>query len=942
MKLDWISAGRAWPRARPMFRRFASQTSDAPNVGELEAKWKKRWADKSFRSMAVELSQDKKAYILPMFPYPSGNLHMGHLRVYVISDVLARFERMRGRTVIQPMGWDAFGLPAENAAIERGIDPKSWTLDNIARMKEQLGAMCGRWDWNREVTTCDPSYYKHTQRIFLLLYQHGLVYRAKSMVNFDPVDKTVLANEQVDPDGRSWRSGAKVVQKELSQWFVRITAFQDQLLDDLRTLAKNENWPDRVLSQQEHWLGKSEGVQIEFPLVADTPNLGSCSIETFTTRLDTLFGVQYLALSRNHPVVRKLAASSKALQQFLLECEEAPEGSKMGFLLSDLHALNPLHDTEAQTDSVKTPIPVYVTPYVLSSYGTGAVMGVPGHDTRDFAFWQANRPSEPIQTVITSDPDSKPPEPPFTPPGFLSDTCGSLAGLTSTSASEVILTLLQKGGHKAKAASTWRLRDWLISRQRYWGTPIPMIHCENCGIIPVPVSDLPVPLPLSPVFSDSSGASVYCPKCYGPAHRDTDTMDTFMDSSWYQLRFADPYNHSLPFSPAAIEATLPVDLYIGGVEHAILHLLYARFMTKFLSSTAVGLIPPSSPLVAAKGEPFTRLLTQGMVHGKTYTHPETGAALNPESDLEEGSSGQVVKGTELSPKITWEKMSKSKHNGVDPTACIERNGADATRAHILFLAPVAEVLAWDEERIVGVQRWLARVWRTINTIRPSEKTTGYQLPNVEELTETEARLLDVVNRSVSTITEGLGGKKGWPLNTIVSELMILTNVVSDAAKGTNGIESLFEGGDGKAMVGGEVLHHSAQTLLRLMAPITPVLAAECWERLHVPPILTKGGLSGIGNVDDAWPEVWEEKAVARVAVGSKELVKIAIQVNGRLKFVVEVEKPGEAVDTKAWYRDQCWSTAEGVKWLEKMQRGKEREWKRIVVVGNGKVVNFVE
>ncbi|CZT10191.1 related to leucine--tRNA ligase precursor, mitochondrial [Rhynchosporium agropyri] len=660
-----------------------------------------------------------KKYVLPMFPYPSGNLHLGHLRVYTISDVLARFHRMQGHLVLHPIGWDAFGLPAENAAIERGIAPGKWTKQNIQKMKSQLEAMNGEWDWDREFATCDPTFYKHTQTLFSELHKAGLAYQAESLVNYDPVDKTVLANEQVDSKGCSWRSGAKVEKRMLKQWFFKISEYRQELIDGLEELQKHGAWPERVLSMQKNWVGKSTGARIKFSVEAYDKQIQS-DIEVFTTRPDTLFGVQYLALASSHPIVQALAKTDTELQSFLDTMPYLPQDTKAGYLLP-IRAMNPLAYEESMSDATKAPLPVYVAPYVLGDYGDGAVMGVPGHDTRDHCFWKHNRLDDPVRFVISQTPDeanSIEQTGPFVHHGYLTKTCGQYAGLTTAEATKTIVSLL-KSKKLGEEAETWRLRDWLVSRQRYWGTPIPIIHCTSCGPVLVPEHDLPVELPPveshweigktgNPLEHAHDWINVPCPKCGEAAKRDTDTMDTFVDSSWYFMRFPDSKNCKLPFDPCTAHMNLPVDLYIGGVEHAILHLLYSRFIYKFFTTTR--LWHKDSPQL---GEPFKKFLAQGMVHGKTYSDPSTGRFLKPEEvDLTNPSKPIVVASNEVA-NVSFEKMSKSKYNGVDPGVCMAKYGADATRAHILFQAPVSEILEWDEEKISGVTRWLRRLHEMI-------------------------------------------------------------------------------------------------------------------------------------------------------------------------------------------------------------------------------------
>jgi leucyl-tRNA synthetase len=528
----------------------------------------------------------------------------------------------------------------------------------------------------------------------------------------------------------------------LKQWFFKVTAFKEALLKDLDSLGETDRWPDRVLAMQRNWLGKSEGAIIRFPLQAKREDaISKDPIQVFTTRPDTLVGVQYLALSLAHPLVVSLAKRSPKLQEFLDKASSFPEGSKAGYLLPDVYVKNPLSTLSDAPICTKELLPVYVAPYVLEGYGEGAVMGVPGHDTRDHEFWTQHRPDCPVREVV------RPMEAPqisktnqkqheiLTKPGVLTSRCGSMEGMTSQEAATKIVSDLEAAGKLAEASSNWKLRDWLISRQRYWGTPIPIVHCRQCGAVPVPVSDLPVELPAlpgsyfhkkagNPLESADDWVNTPCPRCAGPARRDTDTMDTFVDSSWYFMRYIDPHNLDQPFSPAKADATLPVDIYIGGIEHAILHLLYARFMSKFLASIALW---PSGGGAANHAEPFHRLITQGMVHGKTYSDPRTGRFLHPdEVDLRDPKAPTVT-ATGARPTISWEKMSKSKHNGVDPSTCIATYGADVTRAHMLFQAPVGQVLEWDDARIVGIQRWFGKL-HTFITRRLAALTRPRQNP----------------------------------------------------------------------------------------------------------------------------------------------------------------------------------------------------------------------
>ncbi|KAI9808554.1 MAG: hypothetical protein M1825_003703 [Sarcosagium campestre] len=915
------------------------------------------------------------------------------------------------------MAWDAFGLPAENAAMERGIDPEHWTRKNIAKMKEQLVAMGGSWDWDREFATCDDSFYKHTQRIFLLLRERGLAYQADALVNYDPIDKTVLANEQVDADGISWRSGAKVERMQLRQWFFRITAFREALLQDLDALSTESRWPERVLSMQKNWLGRSSGASIRFPLKSSRADLllHQNTIEAFTTRPDTLFGVQFLAIAPSHPIVQQLRHGSPGLQKFLDDLSSLPEDSKAGHLLTDILAVNPGSSLEGAPDSVSHPLPVYVAPYVLGAYGEGAVMGVPGHDSRDCAFWQQNEKDSPIRYVIRdSESEPKDYDPRsgkiVTSPGFLTGDCGAFVGQSSAEASKKIVDQLQKSGHDAMHTETWRLRDWLVSRQRYWGTPIPIIHCDSCGAVPVPVEQLPVKLPkLSPERLNGKGGNplaqaddwvnTLCPECNSPAKRETDTMDTFVDSSWYHLRFADPHNSEAPFDPSAALATLPVDLYVGGVEHAILHLLYARFLYKFLLTTP--LLPNKDTHIA--GEPFKRLLAQGMVHGATHRDPITNRVLPPSLlDLSDRSSPRI-KASGQTPVTSYEKMSKSKHNGVDPSAAIARFGADAVRAHILFAAPVSEVLEWDDRRVVGMQRWVSRLHRvaeyaasasSASTIPSDAPATSVRRDKDQDkcTEEQDINLVNLTSHTISATTAALS-PPAYSLNTLVSSLTILTNALHSHPP---------------PHTSPAVYAAAANVLFRLAAPVVPFSAEECWEKLHrhattaastSSTAATATASDGASSVDSgsssidgssstdsdsrssinsvfeaAWP-TQEEKQLAplldratRHAAASR-LVRCAVQVNGKLKFEVRIAAPHSSPthsssdrhhhhhhdsdkdndergdkddkegDEKIVQQVLASDEAAAARWLR--ARYDAGEVKRVVVVGKGRVVNFV-
>ncbi|KAF4303709.1 Aminoacyl-tRNA synthetase class I conserved site [Botryosphaeria dothidea] len=886
--------------ARAVFLRTASTQPERLDFQAIDAKWRQRWATAAANASTTKpMASRPNAYVLPMFPYPSGTLHLGHLRVYTISDVLARFKHMQGHDVIHPMGWDAFGLPAENAAIERGIDPADWTISNIAKMKEQLQGMNGRWDWDREFMTCDAAFYKHTQRLFLLLHERGLAYRAKSLVNWDPVEKTVLANEQVDANGKSWRSGAQVEKLHLEQWFLRITDFKEDILNDLELLAKNDRWPEHVLSMQKNWLGKSKGSKLHFKLESSPEAKFLADIEVFTTRADTLFGVQYIALSLNHPLAQEKAKCHPGLQKFLEEAVNFPKDSKAGYLLPGVYAINPAFDFATAETKVQDPLPVYVAPYVLDDYGSGAVMGVPGHDTRDHAFWKKNQESTPVITVVgpensdSSNSTLSSKDEAFVHKGKLTKACGLFKDLSSDDAIETIVRELQKKGQQAEHVDNWRLRDWLISRQRYWGTPIPIIHCDSCGPIPVPESDLPVELPKlksghmlgkggNPLAEIPEFVNTTCPNCHNPAKRETDTMDTFMDSSWYFFRFADPHNENAPIAAEVSNSRLPVDIYIGGVEHAILHLLYARFISKFLSTTPLW---PSGGGPDNKGEPFRKLITQGMVHGKTYTDPESGRFLKPEEVDLTNPSKPVIKETGETPNISFEKMSKSKYNGVDPGECITKYGADATRAHMLFQAPVTEVLEWDEGKITGIQRWLQRVWRVTQRASGMKTPTDFRNRKLKDVEIADDMTL-ATHQTIKSVTTSLS--LTYSLNTVISDLTKLTNTLDSLYTKAETENILAD--TAAATYFAQSYRRSVKCLLTMLAPICPAFAEECWEVLQLAlsserPHATATSSTSI--FDQSFPGHSDDLIAALQRRG----IVTAVQVNGKLAFTLDLPAP---------------------------------------------------
>ncbi|CCK69030.1 leucine--tRNA ligase NAM2 KNAG_0B06000 [Huiozyma naganishii CBS 8797] len=848
--------------------------------------------------------QPEEMYILSMFPYPSGTLHMGHLRVYVISDCLNRFYQMRGHKVIHPMGWDAFGLPAENAAIERKVNPHVWTDSNIGKMKAQMDNMLANFSWDREIKTCSPEYYKFTQWIFLKMYEKGLAYQKEAEINWDPVDKTVLANEQVDEMGRSWRSGAVVEKRMLKQWFLGITQYRDTLRDDLKKLS---HWPQKVKTMQENWIGKSTGAEISF----GTSDPEFPEISVFTTRAETIFAVQYIALSVNHPIVQKYASQNSALKQFVNDIPRLSKDTKDGMLIDGITIKNPL---------TKGELPVFIAPYVIGSYGNSspndpkgaAVMGCPGHDFRDFIFWQENMSQgKPILKCIKSEvqdlPDMDPsilnPTPYTLPLGVMTEETGIFAGKRIDEARNDVIKMLkeQKIG---KRVTKYRLRDWLISRQRYWGTPIPIIHCDHCGTVPVPEKDLPVRLPEIDSLSTKGGnplehipefVNVKCPSCGHGAKRETDTMDTFMDSSWYYFRYLDPENEVLPFAPEKAQNGMPVNLYIGGVEHAILHLLYSRFVSKFMGS--IGMWSDKRRLY----EPFARLITQGMVHGRTFVDRQTGRFLKPEEVEWEGSVPKI-KSTGQPPHISYEKMSKSKYNGADPDSCIEAHGPDATRAHILFQSPIDDVLKWDETKIVGIERWTQRIFRAVNTISEYDTKFYPDYTTPEDLEEGEVEFHNAMQRAIKQITNSF--EMTLSLNTVISDYMKITTLFDNALMRNN--------------IRKEILMKNLAKFVSMLYPVLPSISEEAAE------IIKKNQPTLVSWNHYAWP--------IREPITEWKFKRYQVVVNGRAKFWFVAEK-----DLFKKGREQVYETVyndkEGNKYL------RNRNYDKMVLKFN--IISFV-
>src|SRR6187397_1311557 len=697
------------------------------NAKEAELKWRKVWNDRDLFKTAND-DPRPKYYVLEMFPYPSGRIHMGHVRNYTMGDVVARFKRARGMNVLHPMGWDAFGMPAENAAMERKVHPKEWTYANIAAMKKQLQSMGLSLDWSREIATCDPAYYKHQQRMFLDFLKAGLVERKQSKVNWDPVDMTVLANEQVI-DGRGWRSGAPVEQRELTQWFFKISNYSEDLLT---ALDKLDRWPEKVRLMQKNWIGRSEGLLVRFALDPKTVPGGETELEIFTTRPDTLFGARFMAIAPDHPLAQAAAKNNGKLAAFIDQCKhmgtaqaEIDTAEKLGFDTG----IRALHPFDANWE-----LPVYVANFILMEYGTGAIFGCPAHDQRDLEF--ANK-YELGNTPVVCPPDVDPKSFVITDVAYDGEgrmiNSRFLDGMTIEEAKDDVAkrleTELRGNAPVGERQVNFRLRDWGISRQRYWGCPIPVIHCPKCDVVPVPDADLPVVLPEDVTFDKPGNAldhhptwkHVTCPKCGGKAQRETDTMDTFVDSSWYFARFTDPWNEKDPTTPPVANRMMPVDQYIGGVEHAILHLLYSRFFTRAMKAT--GHIDMD--------EPFAGMFTQGMVVHETYQKAD-GAYVTPaEVKIEAGGNGKRAILLTTGEDITIgaiEKMSKSKKNTVDPDDIIASYGADVARWFMLSDSPPDRDVIWSDERVQGASRFVQRLWRLVNESAEIARTAPADRP----------------------------------------------------------------------------------------------------------------------------------------------------------------------------------------------------------------------
>ncbi|MCC7257532.1 MAG: leucine--tRNA ligase [Gammaproteobacteria bacterium] len=810
---------------------------------EVETEAQQYW-DRHQCFRAQEDPAREKYYCLSMFPYPSGRLHMGHVRNYTIGDVLSRFQRMRGRNVLQPMGWDAFGLPAENAAMANGVPPARWTYDNIDYMRRQLKSLGLAIDWSREVATCRPDYYRWNQWLFLRMRERGIAYKTTGLVNWDPVDQTVLANEQVI-DGRGWRTGALVEKREIPMYYLRITAYAEELLAALDGL---DGWPERVRTMQANWIGRSRGLEIDFA-VEDRDD----RLTVFTTRPDTLFGVTYMAIAPEHPLALAAAGDNLELRVFIDECrhqgitEAALETAEKRGMPTGLHAIHPLTGRR---------VPIWVANFVLMGYGTGAVMSVPAHDQRDWEF--ARRYGLPVHEVIRPADGTLPDleQGAFTTQGVLINS-GPFDGMDFAAAFEAIATHLE-GRAAARQRTHWRLRDWGISRQRYWGCPIPLVHCPSCGEVPVPDADLPVCLP-EDVVPDGSGNPLAklaafrecrCPQCGQPARRETDTMDTFVDSSWYFLRYASA-DQDRRMIDERVAYWLPVDQYIGGIEHAILHLLYSRFWTRVMRD--IGLV--------ALDEPFTNLLTQGMVLNEIYfRRPSSGRIeyFNPaDVRVETDDKGRRIAATLAADGQPVESggigtMSKSKGNGVDPNRLVEQFGADTARLFIMFAAPPEQSLEWSEEGVQGASRFLRRLWRAVH-----QHAAGGPAGEVacDAFDARQKALRRTLHQTIAKVTDDVGRR--FTFNTAIAAVMELLNELARFQPASTADRAVAQ----------EVL----ETAVLMLSPMVPHICHRLWQVL--------GHTRAI--VDEHWPIV-DPGALATDAV------EIVVQVNGKVRGRISV------------------------------------------------------
>ena len=854
---------------------------------KIETQTQQYWEENNSFLCSEDTSKEK-FYCLSMFPYPSGRLHMGHVRNYTIGDVISRYQRMQGKNVLQPMGWDAFGLPAENAAMNNNVPPAKWTYENIDYMRDQLKLMGFGYDWNRELATCHPEYYRWEQWFFTRLMKKGLVYKKEAEVNWDPVDMTVLANEQVI-DGRGWRSGALVERKKIPQWFLKITDYADQLVDDLDKLT---DWPEQVITQQRNWIGRSQGVELTFR-VDDGSDL-----DVFTTRPDTLMGVTYVAVAAQHPLALKAAESNPKLAQFIDECKnikmaEADMATmeKRGMSLG-INATHPLTGQQ---------VPVWTANFVLMDYGSGAVMAVPAHDQRDWEFakkyhLQIKQVIDSTNKDVTVDIEKEA----FTDKGILINS-GNFDDLEYEVAFKAIASELERQ-RKGKVTINYRLRDWGVSRQRYWGTPIPVINCQTCGPLPVPEDQLPVVLPENVEF-DGSGSPIKkmdsfinttCPSCGGAAERETDTFDTFMESSWYYARYASRSTENAMLDPEKANYWLPVDQYIGGIEHAILHLLYSRFFHKLMRDE--GLVNSD--------EPFTRLLCQGMVLAHTYYREDDkgGKVWIAPTDVitETDDKGRIISAVHKDDGLAVEqagitKMSKSKNNGIDPQVMIDKYGADTVRLFMMFAAPPEQSLEWSDSGVEGANRFLRRLWKHVH----DHLLAGQDVVAMDNsaLTEPQKELRRKVHETIRKVSDDIERRQTF--NTAIAAVMELLNSITKFVDASD---------QGRA-----VMREALQTAIQLLSPIVPHMTHQLWTELgHTTDLL-----------NSPWPS-FDESALVRSSI------EMVVQVNGKVRAKIDVAADAD--------QDTILHTALGMENVQKFMDGKAIR-KKIVVPG--KLVNIV-
>lgn len=863
------------------------------NFKEVEQKWQEKWNSNTLFKTNDKVEGKENYYVLEMLPYPSGNLHVGHARNYTIGDVIARYKKMKGYNVLHPMGWDSFGLPAENAAIQHGAHPATWTKSNIENMRRQLKLMGLSYDWNREVATYTPEYYRWNQWIFKRMYDKGLVYKKKSTVNWCPDCQTVLANEQVE-DGYCWRhSKTKVIQKDLEQWFFRITNYADELLTGHEELR--EGWPEKVLAMQKNWIGKSFGTEIVFT-VAETEE----KLPMFTTRIDTIHGVTYCVVAPEHPIIEEIIKVNPSIKEAIHNMrnmdmiERTAEGKEKNGVFTGWHVINPVTGDKVQ---------LWAADYVLMNYGTGAVMAVPAHDDRDFAFAKKyNLPRKVVingynketkeEIIINADEMTAA----MTEEGVMTNS-GEFNGMNSKEALEKIADYVTAKGVGEKTVK-YRLKDWGISRQRYWGTPIPVLYCEKCGMVMEKDENLPVMLPEdveftgngNPIETSEKYKHAVCPVCGGPARRETDTMDTFVDSSWYFLRYCDPKNIELPFGSEAVNAWTPVNQYIGGVEHAVMHLLYARFFTKVLRD--LGLLKAN--------EPFKRLLTQGMVLGPSYYSEKENRFLFAHEVRTAGDKAYSIEtGEELVIKV--EKMSKSKNNGVDPEVMIKKYGADTTRLFIMFTAPPEKELEWNENGLAGAARFLNRVWRVVleNVEMIKDEKIDYS-----KLSKEDKALVRKLHQTIKRVTEAI--EDNYHFNTSIAGNMELINDVYDFRNNVLGTEK--ESTESQKVFG-EVLRN----IVIMLSPFVPHFCDELWEAMGEEGFLFNA----------SWPEYDEKLTVA-------DEITMAIQVNGKVRGSISVERTASKEDIEKMALA-----------VENVQKHTEGKTVAKVIVVPGKIVNIV-